>query len=310
MSEPNLPNVAFQCKACRHTWQAGPSRVTTAGDDPDPLQTDYFALCPKCGAECRQAFWQRGLWAAEGKRRGPTTAAGKARCAENLANMTPEQKQRAKYNNVKHGRYLKEMTPLPAKPDGYAWCAGCEIARDYCAAQPVCMLKASHFVLVRAAFEQRDPSLLNGVMAEAHGMSLMVVREMLLSVLQQGVSREMPRVVLDKDGNPRVVEILDKDGNITPVTQQEINQLLRVIPDWISRIGLSLSDLGMTPKVIDDGDAAMGRLKDEEDRREALADFARQNAASLDALKGMLLRAQEKKGRDPVLIEYNQQNGG
>lgn len=308
MSDPKILEVAFQCRPCRHTWHAEPSRIEGEGDD--PLQLDYFANCPKCGAETGQAFWQRGLWHAEGKRTGPRTAEGKARCAENLANMTPEQKHRAKYNNVRHGRYLKQMTPLPAKPDGYQWCAGCEIERDYCRAQPVCLLKAGHFVLVRAAFEEKKPELLNGIFSEAHGMTLMVLREMLLAVLQQGVSREVPKVVLDKDGAPRVLEVFDQDGNLTPVMQQEINQLLRVIPDWISRIGLSLNDLGMTPKQIDDGEAAMGRLKADEDNREALEAFEQRKVKALEDLSSMIQRANAAKARDPVLIEYNQQNGG
>lgn len=305
MSE--ITDVAFQCRPCRHTWEGQPARI--AGDGDDPLQLDYYAPCPKCGAETRQAFWQKGLWAAEGKRCGPTTAAGKARCAENLANMTPEQKHRSKYNNVKHGRYLKAMTPLPAKPDGYQWCVSCEIERSYCAVQPVCLLKAGHFVLVRAAFEQKKPELMNGIFSEAHGMSLLVLREMLLSVLHTGVAREIPKTVIDREGMTRVLEVFDKDGNLSPVMQQEVNQLLRVIPDWISRMGLSLADLSMTPKVHEDSDAALGKLKETEDQREEQAAFAARQAKALEDLGALLQRAGSAREKDPVLLDYRAQGG-
>lgn len=304
----NPLTVAFQCRPCRHTWEQEPARIDGEGDD--PLALDYFAPCPKCGKEAKQAFYQRGLWAAEGKRTGPTTAEGRARCAANLTNMTPEQKHRAKYNNVKHGRYLKAMTPLPAKPDGYQWCQSCEIERTYCAAQPVCLTKAGHFVLVRAAFEQKNPELLSGVFSEAHGMSLMVVREMLISVLHSGVTRDTPRVILDREGNPRALEVFDKEGNLTPVMQQEMNQLLRVIPDWISRLGISLNDLSMTPKLHEDVEAAMGKLKQDEDAREEQVTFAARQTKALEDLQALLTRAKASRDKDPVLIEYREQSGG
>lgn len=284
-------------------------------DDPLTHPFRYFAACPKCGAEVGQAWWQvnlfKALVAADGKRTGPTTPEGRAKCGESLANLTPEQRAKGARGRLKHGRYAQDGSFfVPARPGKYEWCAGCEVEHSFCAKQVMCMTKASHFALVQAAFDGKNPDLLKGTFAKTHAAALLVLEGMLLSVLKNGVAREVPKCSVDKDGAIQVVSYYDEAGNSVVVTQQEINQLVRVIPDWISRMGLSLSDLGMSPKTVQDEKEAMGRLAGEQANQESLLEFESRKVKALEDLRGMLERSKLRREADPVLIEYRQQNGG
>jgi len=65
----------------------------------------------------------------------------------------------------------------------------------------------------------------------------------------------------------------------------------------------------MTTKVIELEHEELGRLESQKEGRQLIGDFMRQTQQSQDALKDMMQRALDKRGRDPVLIEHNQSEG-
>lgn len=113
-----LDQITFHCDACYRSFKAAPRRVE---DEPEtehhPFR--YFAVCPRCDAECEQARFERGLIKAWASATGPRTPEGKAASAKNLeGHPTPEEALRTRFNAMKHGMAAKVATYFPAKPDG------------------------------------------------------------------------------------------------------------------------------------------------------------------------------------------------
>ena len=77
----------------------------------------------------------------------------------------------------------------------------------------------------------------------------------------------------------------------------------------MSKNSLSLADMGMTPKVIEQEEQALGHLKQDAATQQSLLEYSERSAKALENLSVLAQRANERKQRDPVLIEYRQQNG-
>lgn len=305
-----LQEVSFRCKPCRRDFSAVPDRVDPAPDSPHhPFE--YFCTCPDCGDESAQAFWEKNLIKAWRNATGPVTVDGAAASAANLVgHPTQEEALRTRFNAMKHGLSARTATYFPAKPDGYAFCAGCDVDRVYCASQAACSKKTELFMLHHAAFEQKNPKHLMGIYADLQASLFAVLQQILQTIMADGVKIEQPQWFSDKEtGRAVIVEYVDENGTRRILKDIEAHPLFRPLGEMISRVGLSLSDMGMTPKVIDDENREMGRLRAEEDTRESAALFVRQSAESLAALGDMVRRARERTDADPVLIEYKQQNG-
>jgi hypothetical protein len=302
--------VTFQCRPCRHTFEAEPGRVADAPElDHHPFR--YFADCPKCQSEVEQAAWERALLKAWQNATGPTSEEGKAATSKNLeGHPTPEEAKRTRFNAMKHGLSARTATYFPAKPDGYPFCSTCEVDRDWCKAQPACTKKTELFMLHQAAFEQNDPKRLMGIYSEMHAAIFAVIQSMLQQIIADGVKIET--VVWDKDaeGNIKVAEYVDETGQrkILRDTMQA-HPLLNRVGELLSRTGLTLADMGKTTKVIEQHEEDMGRLAGEQATREQLTDFQSKQSAVLEKLADRLDRGRKSTERDPVLLEYNQQTG-
>lgn len=307
-SDP-LKEVNFHCRACGARFVAAPARVEEAPEDAyHPWR--YFSQCSKCEAEAAQAGWERALLKAWTKATGPRTAEGLAATAKNLeGHPTPEESRRTRFNAMKHGLDAKVATYFPAKPDRYARCRTCEVDRDWCAKQPACVKQHEPFLLYHAAFEQRNPRLLAGIYAETQAVVYGLLNEILLTIVADGAKIESPEYYTDPDGRLIVATYIDETGKRRIIKKIEAHPLFKPLAELLSRNNLSLADMGMTAKVIDDEQEAMGRLRSDEDSRAALAHFGQQTADSVNALRDMLQRAQVNRARDPVLIEHQQDEG-
>jgi hypothetical protein len=303
-------SVTFQCRECRLTWEGAPSRTEDAPDlAHHPWR--YFTSCAKCGGEVEQAPWERALMKAWVNATGPKTEEGKAATAKNLeGHPTPEEAKRTRFNAMKHGLNARVATYFPAKPDGYAFCSSCEVSRSWCAAQPACAKQTELFMLHNAAFEQRDPKKLTGIYSELQAGVFAIIQMMVQQIVADGV--KIDTVVWDKDvdGNVKVAEYVDESGTrrILRDTMQA-NPLLNRLGELLSRTGLSLADMGMTTKVIEQNDGELGQLAADQQKQEQLTDFQKRQTEVLEKLAGAMERGRKATAHDPVLLDYNQATG-
>lgn len=305
-----LPEVEFQCRPCERTWRAEPARVEDWDED-EIHPWRYFAPCPDCNKEREQSARERGLLRAWRSATGPRTPEGKAASAANLeGHPTPEEALRTRFNGMKHGLHAKVASYFPAKPDGYAFCKGCEVDRAYCKAQPACVQQTQHFMLHHAAFEQKNPKHLMGIYADFHAALMLTIQQILQTIIADGVTIRSPQTYVDKDGRSLVVEYFDEHGVRKQLHEIEAHPLFRPLGELITRTGITLGDLGMTGRNLEEDAPPPGHLQQGEGTVHAVEDFARKQQAALDALGGLLNRAKARANSDPVLLEHREQAGG
>jgi hypothetical protein len=309
-----LQRVAFKCGGCRASFEAVPDLV-----EPDESEGAahhpyaYFAVCPHCQVpNAPQAQWQRALMKAHQRSTGPVTAAGKAASAANLdGHPTPEETLRTRFNAMKHGMAAQTATYFPAKPDGYAFCSGCDVGRDWCGQQPACVKQTEIFMLHHAAFEQRNPKILTRIHADLHAALMATLQMCLQSVLGEGVLIKQPRVELDREGNPVTLSYIDTAGKKSYVWDYTSNPAFKPISDLISRMGLSMNDLGMSVRNVEaDEEKSLGTLKLDASTKETLEGFG---VRMLEASKNAALlikQSHEATKNDPVYIAHKAQEVG
>jgi len=306
-----LDEVTFRCGVCRHTWTGAPDVV-----EPDAEQAhhpwQYLATCPACDARHQpQAPWERALLKAHQFATGPKTADGKAATSANLeGHPTPEEALRTRFNGMKHGLTARTATYFPAKPGKYPFCSTCDVDRYWCAEQPACVKQTELFMLHHAAFEQRNPRALGRIHADLHAALVASLQMCLQAVLGHGVVMATPKVQLDKEGNSVTLTYTDDQGKEHPVMEYMANPAFKPIADLVTRLGLSLSDLGMTVKAADDEENLLGgRLGVGHAPSEALASFADRMAAALEKVPGLLAASAAAAAKDPVLIAHEAATG-
>jgi len=217
---------------------------------------------------------------------------------------------RTRFNGMKHGLTARVATYFPAKPDKYAFCDSCDVDRYWCAEQPACVKQTELFMLHHAAFEQRDPKVLGRVHADLHAALVASLQMCLQAVLGHGVVMAVPKVQLDKDGKSVTLKYTDRDGVEHPVMEYMANPAFKPIADLVTRLGLSLSDLGMTVKAADDDGAELrGRLGGVNATPETLDRFADRMAAAMEKVPGLLANAALAAAQDPVLLEHEATTG-
>jgi hypothetical protein len=301
-----LALVNFRCTPCRKSFEAVPDLV-----EPDPDTEHhpfrYFAHCPVCQAQHQpQASWERALMKAHQKSTGPRTEAGKAATTRNLAgHPTPDEALRTRFNAMKHGLNARTATYFPAKPDGYGFCGRCDVDRDWCRQQPACVKQTEMFMLHHAAFEQRNPL----VLARMHGDMMAALTATLQMCIQEvlglGVLIKQPRVELDREGNPVTLTYLDEKGTRQYITNYIANPAFKPLTELVSRLGISMSDLGMTMRKADDEDDKLkGTLHMDAGTKETLESFGQRMLEATQNARGLIAQAQVNKKNDPVLMEF------
>ncbi|MBU1692279.1 MAG: hypothetical protein KJ958_10585 [Gammaproteobacteria bacterium] len=309
-SDP-LSRVTFRCKVCQCNFEAEPERVEACPElEHHPFA--YFGRCPHCGAEAETAHWYLNLIKGWSKATGPTTPEGVAATSANLVgHPTPEESKRTRFNAMKHGLSARTATYFPSKPDGYDFCRGCDVDRGYCAEQPACVKKTELFMLHHAAFDQRNPKHLMGIYADLQASIFAVLQQILQTIVADGVKITTPEWYTDKEtGKTVIAEYKDEQGNRRILTEINAHPLFKPLGDLLSKTGLTLSDMGMTTKVIEAESEEMGQLSAARADKDSLLDFGRRQTEALEKLHGVIERARLEKGRDAVLIEYQENNGG
>lgn len=306
-----LSRVNFRCAECKATFEAVPDLVEPdAAAEHHPFR--YFATCPTCAAENQpQVSWERALMKAHQFSTGPKSAEGIKATAENLkGHPTPDEALRTRFNGMKHGLSARVATYFPAKPDKYAFCARCEVDRTWCGQQSACVKQTEIFMLHHAAFEQRDPKVLGRIHADLQASLTATLQMCIQEVLGDGVIIKQPRVELDREGTPVTLTYLGADGKRQYIWNYQSHPAFKPITELISRLGLSMSDLGMTPRAAEgEEDAALGRLQMDADTRETLASFGERMLLATQNAKALISQAQANTRADPVLVEHRAQGG-
>jgi hypothetical protein len=257
-------------------------------------------------------YWEKNAMKAWAKATGPKTEEGKAASAANLdGHPTPDEALRTRFNAMKHGLNARTATYFPSKPDGYAFCAGCDVDRVHCASQPACVKKTELFMLHHAAFDQRNPKHLMGIYADLQASIFAMVQQIIQTIVADGVKVE--QVVWDRDseGNVRVAEYLDEHGERHIIRENMMaHPLFKPLGEMLSRANLSLADMGMTQKVIEAEEDAMGRLEHDQDEQESVAAYRQRTLSLLAGMAEKVQRANKLTEHDPKLIEYQQDGGG
>lgn len=307
-----LSAVTFRCGVCRHTWQSKPDLVEPDADAAHhPFR--YFAHCPVCDAQNQaQAPWERALLKAHQATTGPKTPEGLAATSANLVgHPTAEEALRTRFNAMKHGLTARTATYFPAKPDGYSFCARCDVDRFWCGEQPACVKQTELFMLHHAAFEQRDPRVLGRVHSDLHAALVASLQMCLQAVLGDGVVIKTPKVQLGEGGQSVALTYTDAQGDVHNVYEYMANPAFKPIADLISRLGLSLSDLGMTQQAGEDEQAALrGRLGGAAAATEQLGNYADRMASAMEKLSDVIKGARSDAEKDPVLLAHQAATGG
>lgn len=306
-----LSNVNFRCDGCKHAWEDEPDLIEAAPElEHHPYR--YFANCPACKAEHQpQAAWARALMKAHQASTGPKTPEGLAKVGKNLeGHPNAEAVLRTRFNAMKHGMAAKTATYFPAKPDGYSFCAQCDTNRTWCGQQAACVKQTEIFMLHHAAFESRNPRVLSGIHADLQAGLTAMLQMLMQGALADGVIIKQPKVELDREGNSVTLTYLDENGVRKHIYDHHAHPALKAISDFVSRLGLSMGDLGMTVRTADpEDDGAGGVLKLDDQTQQTLSAFNDRMLLAMDGAKGMLQRANEATAKDPVLVEHRARDG-
>jgi len=301
-----LSHVNFRCAECRASFEAVPDLV-----EPDPTTEHhpwrYFAHCPKCPAQNQpQAAWARALLKAHQNATGPKTAEGKAATARNLdGHPTSEEAQRTRFNAMQHGMAARTATYFPSKPDRYAFCARSDMDRVWCGQQSACVKQTEIFMLHHAAFDQRDPKVLAGLHADLQASLTAMLQMAIQDVLGEGITIVQPRVELDREGTPVTLTYLDAQGTRQYIMNRQSNPAIKAVTELVTRLGLSMSDLGMTVRAAEAEDHGLkGRLELDDVQRESMAKFGERMLLATEQAKQQIAAAQKRKAEDPVLVEF------
>ena len=301
--------VAFRCVDCGHNFDAVPLRVEDCDDSPHhPFE--YVGECPLCGEEVEQAAYQRNLLKAWANATGPRTPAGKQATAKNLeGHPTPEEALRTRFNAMKHGLNAQVAQYFPSRPDKYPACKNCTVARDYCEAQPACVQQTQLFMIHHAAFEQKDPKLLQPIFANMQASITALVTQIIQTIITDGVKLEAPAWAVNREGEIVIGEYKTENGEIATIMEVKAHPLIKSLQEFLSRNNMALSDLGMTPKLIEKEEDSLGGRFDTDTKTIDVDEYMRIQAESMSNLRKLTEAARLKKQADPVLVEYREQNG-
>ena len=129
-------------------------------------------------------------------------------------------------------------------------------------------------------------------------------------VLGLGVLIKAPKVELDREGNPVTLTYTAEDGSKRYIYNYTSNPAFKPLTELISRLGLSMNDLGMTVRANDDEDEkGMGLLKLDEQDKETLSAFGQRMLQATENARGLIEQAQRATKADPVLVEHQARGG-
>jgi hypothetical protein len=313
-----LSKVDFRCEDCGEKFTAAPE-ITEECPEQQYHPWYYTAHCPACKGIAEQSPVQRGLLKAWANATGPRTAEGKAKSAANLdGHPTPEETLITRMNAMIHGGHANKLMLFPAKPGKYPTCQVCDHYGEACIENPPsyhenpprCLKKSEILMRHHIAFEAGDPSLLIDMRANSQAGIQMLIDEMILQIAQDGGPRIMElKWYHDKEGGFHLAQYRDADTNeMVQVYEAKAHVLLKPLIEFMSKNSLTLSDMGMTPKVQQENELLEGHLKSDLQNKQDEESFRTHQLTQMEQMKAYILRSQQRLENDPVLIEHQMED--
>lgn len=272
-------------------------------------ETVPAATCPACSKLAAQAAWEINLFKATGKQTGPKTEQGKAATAANLEGYpTEEQKKYTRLNALKHGAFAQTAKYYPARPGQYDRCKSCNIDWNECSSNEVCISRTEVFMRHQIAQETDNPALLRQLQADNQANFQVVLEELFMNIAQNGAMFKNPKTITDfKTGTTSPVEIEHEvTGEKIRIFEHTANPAVKLMYDMINKNGMTLADLGMTPRSQGEVQQLKGNLGG--DAKDAVK-AAKTMAEKMGDLKHLLERGNTSTETDPVYLEYQQEQG-
>ncbi|AMP13666.1 hypothetical protein CPter291_1392 [Collimonas pratensis] len=216
---------------------------------------------------------------------------------------------RTRFNAMKHGASAKVATYFPAKPDGYAMCATCDVDRYFCEQQPCCVKQTQNFMLHHAAFEQRKPGMLTGMYSELQAAVFSILQQIIMTIIADGVKLTRPEFHFDERGKLSLATYTDEKGESRTIMEVSAHPLLKSMSELLTKNNMSLADMGMTNKVIEADDMLPGQLGSNTIPILSDDEYKRRQLAALQDLSAKVMRSNQLTASDPILVEFGRENG-
>jgi hypothetical protein len=140
-----------------------------------------------------------------------------------------------------------------------------------------------------------------GIYSELHSALFAVLQQILQTIIADGVKITAPQYYTDKEGVLIIAQYVDDTGHVQTINDISAHPLFKPLGELLSRLNLTLSDMGMTTKVIENEDGQQGHLTPP--AADDLSEFKRAQMSALENLASKLERGRSKTSQDPVLLE-------
>lgn len=288
--------TTFRCFKCYQNHELQIERVE-ARPDLEPHPFEYYAHCPTCKSELKEAPFIKNLYKAW---LNPTGTGSPEISSKNLP--APSDPRR-KFNALKSGLFAKKAKYFPAVVGRYPECDSCEHS-NICEEGGVCLEISKVRMMVAHAFDSKDPAFLQPLFQDLQADVFVLLQRLILQALQDGVTLESPVWSGTKEG---YVLVKDDEGN--QIVQKELHPAMRAIAELLQKNGLSLADLQLTPKTQADHAAAMGNLAQAAGERVSVQEHRERMAEKADKFLKQLAGATAARDRDPIFQEHQEEAG-
>ncbi len=242
--------------------------------EPDE-RPDFHHECPSEGCDTPMTFSadvRQYIGTLKGRQRatGAKTVAGKKRLAKAQKNKTAASFQRSRYNAVKTGQYLRNVTELPATHGQYNFCSGCPFD-ELCKAKE--FSRCAHMIMLtgEAADMLKTPEGHAELTQMLGATNTVILRNMQAQLMRDGVTQEKMVMIpgkgpipvwerddkgaIEKDNDDEPIQARDKDGHLIWETETELHPLVRAIPDLNRALNASPGDALATKRTAGDQEA-------------------------------------------------------
>lgn len=245
--------LAFKCDKCGHQFKADEyRRIDKPERDFHPY--DYVTHCTSCdNKQVSLEKWQVNLLKAW------TNASG------------PKNTDLSRFNAITHGLTAKVAQYHPARPGSYGVCENCEWLNNGCGENNNrhCLKRTEIYMRHRLANHEGDITALKDIFADTQAGAQIILENMMLAIMQDGVRLEAPQTFTDKvSGKVKPVDYIDSKGQLKTIVELKAHPLLKPFIEMLSKNNLSLADMMLTQKQQGEDATLKGFLEDESENRE------------------------------------------
>ncbi len=153
------------------------------------------------------------------------------------------------------------------------------------------------------AFDTKDPNLLLQMRSDTQAAIQGLINDMILAISQDGGPR-ITEVVWyhDKDGGFHLAKWVDEYQQEHQIHELKAHPLLKHLMDFISKNSMTLSDMGMTPKVQDEQETMQGFISKQGTDQQAEEEYRQKSLEGMEKLQTLIGNSYVQT-REPVTVE-------